>query len=167
AGISKDKIYPIDLTKAYKQLDKIKDKVVTFWDSGAQSIQLVADGSACLGTAWTSRVTAASKANQPVGRVWDEAIYHQDFFTVMAGAKNPKAAMQFLAYSLRPEVRAGISSDLGWIVSDEKIQKMMDPNSLQYQPTPDQFLKGMISDNGWWAKNLMDAYGRYSSWLTL
>lgn len=165
AGTARDAVYPIDLAKAYEQLDKIQPSVVTFWDSGAQSIQIVADGSACLGTAWTSRVTAARKADQPVERVWNEAIYHQDFFTVMKGSKNPDAAMQFIAFSLKPEVRAGIASELGWIVSSAETQAMMDPASLQFQPTPEQFKQGMTSNIAWWSDNLMDAYKQYSSWL--
>lgn len=166
AGVARDSLYPIDTDLAYEQLDKIQPSVVTFWDSGAQSIQLVADGSACLGTAWTSRVTAARKAGQPVERVWDEAIYHQDYFTVMKGTKKPEAAMKFLAYAMRPEVRAGLASELGSIVGEADIQAMMDPDSLQFQPTPEQAALGVNSNIDWWSENLMDAYRRYNGWLT-
>ena len=166
SGVDRGAVYPIDLEAAYKQLDKIQPKVVTFWDSGAQSIQLVADGSACLGTAWTSRVTAAVKASQPVGLVWNEAVYHQDYYTVMKGSKNPEGAMKFIAFAMRPDVRAGIASDLGFVEGDAAIQAMISPESLKYQPTPEQAAQGVNSNIAWWADNLMSAYKRYNAWLT-
>lgn len=166
AGVPADKVYPVDLTLAYQQLDKIQPKVVTFWDSGAQSIQLVADGSACLGTAWTSRVTAAQKAGQPVGRVWDQAIIHQDYFTVMKGSKNPTAAMKLIAFALRPEVQAQTTSALGSIPANPKVQPLIDPAAIKYQPTPDNLKVAMRSNIEWWAKNMMSAYKKYNNWLT-
>jgi putative spermidine/putrescine transport system substrate-binding protein len=166
AGVPAEKIYPVDLDVADQQLDKIQPNVVTFWDTGAQSIQLVADGSACLGTAWTTRVTAARNAGQPVGGVWNGAVYHQDYYTVMKGTKHPEAAMKFIAYATRPEVRAGLASEMGFIVSDAELQAKMDPESLKHQPTPEQAAQGINSDIGWWAENLTSAYKRYSGWLT-
>jgi putative spermidine/putrescine transport system substrate-binding protein len=166
SGVPVDKVYPIDLKLAYEQLDKIQPKVVTFWDSGAQSIQLVADGSACLGTAWTSRVTAAEKAGQPVARVWSQAIVHQDYFTVMKGAKNPKAAMQLIAFAMRPEVQAKIASRLGTLPANPKAQDLIEPASLKYQPKPEDLSKTMLSNIRWWSTNMADAYKKYSGWLT-
>lgn len=166
AGVDRSAVYPVNLDVAYEKLDKIQPNVVTFWDSGAQSIQLVADGSACLGTAWTSRVTAARKADQPVALVWNQAIYHQDYYTVMKGSKNPEGAMKFIAYAMRPEVRAGIASDLGFVESDPAVQSKIDAASLKYQPTPEEAKQGVQSNIGWWSENLTSAYKQYNGWLT-
>ena len=44
-GVASDKLYPLDLSRAFKKLDTIKPEVV-WWSGGAQSQQLLAPGEA-------------------------------------------------------------------------------------------------------------------------
>ena len=61
-GVAADKLYPLDLDRAFKKLDTIKDDIV-WWGGGAQSQQLLASGEAPLGLFWNGRVFA--RAGRP------------------------------------------------------------------------------------------------------
>jgi putative spermidine/putrescine transport system substrate-binding protein len=84
----------------------------------------------------------------------------------MKGAKNPKAAMQLIAFAMRPEVQAKIASRLGTLPANPKAQDLIEPASLKYQPKPEDLSKTMLSNIGWWSTNMADAYKKYSGWLT-
>ena len=43
-GVPVDQIYPMDIDRAFKSLDRIKEHVVVWWTAGAQSSQLLRDG---------------------------------------------------------------------------------------------------------------------------
>jgi putative spermidine/putrescine transport system substrate-binding protein len=45
-GVATDKLYPLDLDRAFKKLDTIKKDIV-WWGGGAQSQQLLASGDSC------------------------------------------------------------------------------------------------------------------------
>ena len=42
-GVPMDKVYPIDIDRAFKSLSRIKSAVPKFWDTGALSSQMLAD----------------------------------------------------------------------------------------------------------------------------
>ncbi|CAI3799970.1 hypothetical protein DBADOPDK_02425 [Pseudomonas sp. MM223] len=65
-GVAPDKLYPLDLDRAFKKLDTIKKDIV-WWGGGAQSQQLLASGEASLGQFWNGRVYALQQDGAPVG----------------------------------------------------------------------------------------------------
>src|SRR5271165_386827 len=165
SGVAPDKVYPIDLALAYKQLDPIQPHVVSFWDSGAQSIQLVAEGSACLGTAWNNRVVAAMKDGQPISFVWDEALIHHDYYTVMKDAPHAAAAMKLIAYAMRPDVQAKIANAIALVPVNMQAFSAIDPAMAKYMPTAENLAHAVPVDMSWWAPNMKPAYRKFSSWL--
>lgn len=165
AGTAPAKVYPVDTAAAYQELDKIKRQVVNFWDSGAQSIQLVAEGAACLGTAWNNRVVAAAKAGQPIGFVWDQALIHRDYYTVLKGAPNAAAAMKLIAYAMRPEVQAKIANAIALVPVNQKAFAQIDPEMKKSMPAESNLASTLPVDMGWWAPNMKSSYREYSSWL--
>lgn len=165
AAVPPNKVYPIDLTLAYKQLDAIQQHVVSFWDTGAQSIQLVAEGSACLGIAWNNRVTAAIKDGQPIAFVWDEALIHHDYYTVMKGAPHPEAAMKLIAYAMRPDVQAKIANAIALVPVNTQAFSAIDPAMAKYMPSAANLENTVPVDMSWWAPNMKSAYHKFSAWL--
>lgn len=95
-GVAPDKLYPLDLDRAFKKLDTIKQDIV-WWGGGAQSQQLLASGEASLGQFWNGRVYALQQDGAPVGVSWKQNLVMADFLVIPKGAKNKEAAMKFLA----------------------------------------------------------------------
>ena len=49
-GVPMDKVFPIDIDRAFKSLSRIKSQIKKFWDTGALSAQMLADRDVVLGS---------------------------------------------------------------------------------------------------------------------
>src|SRR5260221_1705169 len=70
AGVPMDKVYPIDIDKAYDSLAKIKPAVVKWWEAGAIPAQLLNDKEVTMGIAWDGRIAAIQAKGAPVEVAW-------------------------------------------------------------------------------------------------
>ena len=87
-GVSKDELYPLDVDRALKSLDKIKDKVSTWWESGAQPQQMLSSGQVDLISAWAGRINSAKAEGSQVDIVMNQAIIVTDSWVVPKGTKH-------------------------------------------------------------------------------
>lgn len=95
-GVAADDLYPLDTDRAFAKLDSIKNDV-TWWSSGAQSIESFENGSCDLGIVWANRAFTAKQENGfPLGVSWDQAGYANSVWAIPADAPNPEAAQQLL-----------------------------------------------------------------------
>jgi putative spermidine/putrescine transport system substrate-binding protein len=56
AGVERDKLYPLNLDLALGKIREIKNEII-WWDTGAQSQQLLRDKEVAMGNIWHSRAT--------------------------------------------------------------------------------------------------------------
>lgn len=95
-GVAPESLYPLDTDRAFAKLDTIKNDV-TWWSSGAQSIESFENGSCDLGILWANRAFTAKQENGfPLGVSWDQAGYANSVWAIPADAPNPKAAQELL-----------------------------------------------------------------------
>ena len=97
-GANPEEIYPIDVERALKSLDKIKDDVV-WWSSGAEPIQLLASGEVPLANAWNGRVVKAKEEGAPINIEYTGSIAAGDSWVIPKGAKNKDLAMKFIDFA--------------------------------------------------------------------
>ena len=104
-GVAPDKLYPLDLDRAFKKLDTIKSDII-WWTGGAQSQQLLASAEAPFGSFWNGRLTALEQTGVKVGVSWEQNITAADALVVPKGTKNKDAAMKFIALATSAEGQA-------------------------------------------------------------
>ena len=111
AGVPADKVYPIDLDKAFASLAKIKPNVSKWWDAGAIPAQLLNDDEVVMATAWNGRI-AAIQANRkaPVEIVWQDQLLRNDCWAVINGAANAQNAQKLTAFITMAAPQARLSS---------------------------------------------------------
>ena len=71
-GVPMDKVYPIDIERAFRSLSRIKPAVPKFWDTGALSAQMLADKEAVMGVIWNTRVQVAADGGAPLAAQWNQ-----------------------------------------------------------------------------------------------
>ena len=99
-GVKPAELYPLDLERATKKLDTIKDDIV-FWGSGAESQELIGSGEVAMTMIWNGRGWSAKNIdNKPVEIQWNQQIVTADYLVVPKGSPNKDAAMQFIAYTI-------------------------------------------------------------------
>jgi putative spermidine/putrescine transport system substrate-binding protein len=108
-GVKPADLYPLDLERATKKLDTIKDDIV-FWESGAQSQELIGSGEVSMTMIWNGRGWSAKNIdNKPVEIQWNQQIVTADYLVIPKGSPNKDAAMKFIAYTACADHNAGPS----------------------------------------------------------
>jgi putative spermidine/putrescine transport system substrate-binding protein len=110
-GVPTDKLYPLDLNRAFRSLDKIKPAVRVWWTQGQQSQQLLRDGEIDCIALWHARTLELVDQGQPVEIVWNQAQIERAYWVVARGTPNRDNALRFLEAAIRPERVAGFCRD--------------------------------------------------------
>jgi len=162
-GVPKDKLYPLDLDRAFKKLDTIKKDIV-WWGGGAQSQQLLASGEATLGQFWNGRVYALQQDGAPVGVSWKQNLVMADMLVVPKGAKNKEAAMKFLAEASGARGQAEFANLTAYApVNLDSVAKLT-PDLAKNLPTA-YGSEQVTLDFAYWAQHGGEIASRWNEWL--
>jgi putative spermidine/putrescine transport system substrate-binding protein len=108
-GVKPADLYPLDLERATKKLNTIKDDIV-FWSSGAESQELIGSGEVAMTMIWNGRGWSAKNIDKkPVEIQWNQQIVTADYLVIPKGSPNKDAAMKFIAYTACADHNAGPS----------------------------------------------------------
>lgn len=161
-GVPADKLYPLDLDRAFKKLDTIKSDIV-WWDSGAQSQQLLASAEAPFGSFWNGRLTALAETGVTVETSWTNNITAADSLVVPKGAKNKDAAMKFIAAATKDSAQAQFATATGYAPINLESNALMDAelrNTL-----PDMQAETQVNaDMSYWAEHRDEIGTRWYAW---
>lgn len=161
-GVAADKLYPLDLDRAFKKLDSIKADIV-WWGGGAESQQFLASGEAPLGMFWNGRVFAIQQTGGNVGVSWDQNLTAADVLVVPKGSKNKDAAMKFLATATSAEGQAALATATGYAPINPDAKAKMDPKVVA--ELPDAHTDGQINlDMAYWAEHRDEIAKRWYDW---
>lgn len=150
-GVPVDELYPLDLDRAFAKIDTIKDSIV-WWDTGAQSAQLLADGEVSMGMSWNGRVSDIMAEGAPVEIMWDQHILTADYLMIPKGTKNLDAAMKLVAWITSAENSAEISNHINYAPPNEKSAANV-PADIAAR-LPSAYLEGAVGfDDMWWGAN--------------
>ena len=164
-GVAKDKIYPIDIDRAFNKLGELKPDVVKFWEAGAQPAQLLNDKEAVLGHLWSGRIYAIQEAGAPVTTVWNQAMLATDVWASPKGS-NAENAIKFMAFSTLPVAQARICLLIPYGFVNNAAAKLLPPERVNQLPTAPQFLEqGFIRDIPWWVDNTQAVTDRWNEWI--
>lgn len=164
-GVALADLYPLDLDRAFKSLDKIKSKVV-WWERGAQGAQVFLDGEVDVGAIWNGRVHQPKLDGAPVDFQFNQAIFVNDAWAIPKGAPHKKEAMELLAFALAPEQQAAFARELPYGPVNRAALALLDDKVKATLPSSEEnFKKGRLLDLAFWADNSQKVTERFNSWL--
>lgn len=165
-GVSMDKLYPLDMDRAFKKLGEIKPHVTVWWTTGAQPAQLLLDKEVVLATGWNGRFFDLIKKDAPIGIEWTQGALKQGSFVIPKGAPNAYWGQKFLALMTEPKLEAIYANALGYPGLNPEQNKYVDPKILPALPTsPENLPKQFWTNDEWWAKNGGAAIERWNAWM--
>lgn len=165
-GVPHDRIYPIDIPRAFDSLSRIRPSIKKFWDSGALSTQMIASGDAALGILWSSRAQVAIDAGAPIGVQWNDNEVLVQAYGIAKNSKNPEAALRYIDYSLSPAVQSRWLGEYKAIPVNRRAYASM-PASLVDPETrlPWTASRGHAHNIEWWADNTQKVAQYWSNWI--
>ncbi len=165
-GVPIDKIYPVDLDRAFTSLDRVKKSVVKWWDTGAVSAQLLERKEAVLGGIWNGRAQALIDKGAPLAIEWNEAKQQVQYLSVVKNAPNAANAQRFIDFALQPQVQAELTRHIAYGPTNTKAFDFVKPEDLPKLPSaPEYYAKSFELDAEWWTDNLATVGERWQAWV--
>ena len=162
-GVAADELYPLDVDRALAKLDTIKDEIV-YWDTGAQSAQLLADGEVALGMSWNGRIYDIQQEDAPVEIMWDQHILTADYLVIPKGSENVETAMELIAWITSEEHAADLSNHITYAPPNEGAVDKIDESKVPDMPTT-YADTGIGFDDEWWNANFDDVDQQWQEWV--
>jgi hypothetical protein len=85
-GVPRDKLYPLDVDRAFKKLEEIKPNITVWWTSGGQSAQLLHDGEVDMTMIWNGRASAVMKDDPDVAFTFNDGILQNTQLCILKNA---------------------------------------------------------------------------------
>jgi putative spermidine/putrescine transport system substrate-binding protein len=165
-GVSIDQLYPLDVNRAFKSLDKIKQHVDVWWTGGAQSTQLLQSGEVDLISGWNARLQSAIDGGAPATIVWDQGLYSIEGWAIPKGCPRADAAKQFIKFCSTADRQAAYTDALAYGPTNLEAYKSIAPERAKVLPTSPENLKKMrVANENWWSENRAAVTERFNSWL--
>lgn len=165
-GVNPKDLYPLDVDRAFKSLDKIKKNVNVWWTTGAQPAQLLSDDEVDLAAAWSGRILAVKEQGATVDVNFNQSLLLGDSWVVPKGAPHKDLAMKFIAFATSPERQAAfvklypygsVNSKAYDLLNDSEKQKLCN--------SPDKLKNEVIVNENWWGDNFDKVNDRFQKWL--
>lgn len=165
-GVPADELYPLDLDRAFKKLDTIKDEMRWAEAPGQVTEQILSD-EVDMALAYSGRGYDAIAEGSPWKVAWDATpIVEVQGAAIVKGSKNTEAAQQLANYMISAEaqtnlpnfiayspIRSGVTPD----VDDEKREFLMldmpEGSTILGNPNPE-----------WWKQNRDIVETRFTEW---
>lgn len=165
-GVPMNKLYPLDIDRAFKSMSRVRASVPKFWDTGALSSTMIADNEVAMGALWSTRAAAAQDQGAPVGLQWNQNALLVQAYGIPVGARNLANAKKFIDYSSSADAQSR------WLAK----YKAIPVNTKAYAATSNDLIdpatktpwtrsKGFVLDIEWWALNREKVGQVWSKWI--
>ena len=163
-GVPMDQLYPLDVDRAFRKLDTVKQDVV-FWTTNSQCQQLLADGEVTMGVINNGRLYDLVQKGSKLGIEWNQSLRAVDYLVVAKGSRNVAAAMALINESTLPEAQAKISNAMATAPTNPSAFALIDENAKPWMATNPAYEKAsMLINEAYWRDNLRDLSDRWTKW---
>jgi putative spermidine/putrescine transport system substrate-binding protein len=165
-GVALDKLYPLDLDRAFKKADQIKDKITVWWESGSQSQDAIVSKNVVISAMWNGRAGISARDGAPIKINWEQGFYDPAFYVVPKGTPNKANAMRLIDWAAGPKGLAKFAELTFYGPSNLKAIDLVDPKIRPLMNTgPENLAKQIRRNYDWWGDNLAKVKERFVSWL--
>ena len=165
-GVPMDRLYPLDMERAFRSLDRIRRSIPKFWDTGALSAQMLADKEVVLGSFWNGRVQVLIDRGAPLGLDWGQAMMEVQAVGIFRGARNATNAQRLIDFMMQPAVQAEYCRELTYGPTNNAAFPLVPPDQLARMPgSPASRAVGFYKDIDWWEDNRAAVNRRWSRWI--
>ena len=176
-GVPADQVYdlldtPEGVDRAFAKLDTIKDQVI-WWEKGAQTPQLLADGEVVIGSTYNGRLfKAIEEDKQPIAMLWDWQVFDLDGWIVPKDGPHQEEIMKYLHFATDTQRLADQAKYISYGPARASSAPLVGKHAslgidmAPHMPTnPDNAKHTLLYNYEWWADNQDDLTERFQAWL--
>ena len=176
-GVAADQVYELletddGVARAFAKLDTIKDQVI-WWEKGAQTPQLLADGEVVMGSTYNGRLfSVIEEEKQPIAMMWDWQVFDLDGWVVPKGAPNKAEVMEYLKFATDTQRLADQAKFISYGPARASSAPLVGKHAslgiemAPHMPTnPENAKNTLLYNYEFWADNVDDLNERFTAWL--
>lgn len=164
-GVTPDKIYPIDVDRAFRKMDELKPYIKVFWKNGAQGQQVMKAHEADTGSFTAGRMQIIAQQGVPVTCEWNQQILDLDYLCVLKGSKHKKAAMRFIRFTSDAKRQADFAIRTNYGPANSKAYDYIAKDKARQMPTYSENLKNsVLIDGNWYVTHGKEVDRRWEAW---
>ncbi len=167
-GVAPDKLYPLDVDRAFRKLEQLKPSIDAWWDSGAQSAQLLKDGEVDYIQIWNGRASSVIRDGGQAAFTYNQGILTGDALVIPKGARHKDGAMKALAMFLSPQQQAHFPLTVDYGPANKKAFEAGVLNAEQVariNTSPENMKTQIQLDEKWWAENTTKILERWDNFM--
>ena len=165
-GVAPDALYPLDLDRAFKKLDEIKDNIAVWWTGGAQTSQLLATGEVDICPTWNARAQVAIDSGAPVAINWKGALYNAEGWSILRDGPKVDLMREFVQFCAQGQQQALYTNDLAYGPTNPSAYEHINPERAKVLPSNPKYLPNMIQTHaGYWREHGDRVNERFNAWL--
>jgi putative spermidine/putrescine transport system substrate-binding protein len=164
-GVLREKLYPLDVDRAFRKLDEIKPHVRVWWTDGTQPVQLLLTNQVAVSSVWNGRVYGNEKARADLKIAWQGAAHDVDYWVIPRGCPNRVAASRFIFFASEPGPQAKQAELIGYGPANKlALRAVADHVKTHLPTTPDNWDLGFVVNSMWWSENEDEMKARWLTW---
>jgi putative spermidine/putrescine transport system substrate-binding protein len=171
-GVPVDKLYPLDIERVFRSLDRIKPSVRRWWTVGSEAMQLF-DGQVAMGMIPDGRALSLQAAGKPVQMNYDGAKVNGLFWVIPKSAPHARLAQQFVEFAMRPKQQAEVARLTNYAPTNQRAFQFIDKTlATKLISFPANMKHAYIVDAEWYAAvgadgktNAQRLVERWNQWI--
>lgn len=165
-GVPKDKLYPMDIDRAFRKMDEIKPHIKVWWTQGSQSQQLIRDGEVDMIGMWSARAATLVEQGVPLEMVWNGAENFTSVWFVPRGTPRADLAWRFADFVGQAKQQAAFTKLLPYGPANPEAVSMVLEARMRLTPSwPSNLKLSFEHDAKWLAPRLAGIRQRWTQWL--
>lgn len=165
-GVPLDKLFPLDVERALKSLDRLGRDNIVWYNTNQEPIQQLTSEAVSLAAAFDGRVLLANKAGANLGFTPDYAAVSGNYYCVSAASANKRESFELLNFMLNDlDGIASYMTSTAYAIPNTAALSRVPKNIADILPT-NAALQGkvFVKSDAWWAANLDKTEQRFKEW---
>lgn len=165
-GVAVEDLYPLDVDRAFKVLDRVKPSVVKWWGSGSEIFQTLSDEEAVAGSFWIAHAYRAQNNGAPIVVSMKDAYHIVDCWAIPSNAQNLDVVYAFLNFTIDGQRAANYTRLMGYSpLVKSAYDYLTEAEQANLASYPENEAQGFWVDVEYWQENFPALSERYLTWI--
>lgn len=165
-GVDPQSLYPLDVERGFKSLDRIKPQVRKWFEQTPQMVTLIQSKEVDWIYAYPNRIRVAQESGIPLEFSFDQTLNLFNYMAVLKGSARRKQAMEYIQFALRPKTQAGLADKLGLAPVVAGAEQLMDEAGRKWLPDVKNPNNVFVNDE-YWGEHYAELDKRFKEWILL
>ncbi|MGY8638479.1 ABC transporter substrate-binding protein [Bradyrhizobium sp. 14AA] len=163
-GVPPDQLYPLDVDRAFRSLDRIKPHIAHWVEQTPQTGALVKTGEVDFSYTYPGIMLAAQNPAKSLRFSFKQNLLFFNYLSVMKNAPNKANAVKYLQFVLRPDRQSALANAyFGIVPSSRAAVQSLTSEARKWQPDLDNKMNVKLNDN-WWSDHFDQVTQRFKEW---